>query len=85
MAGRVLGNVEITGKANFGEQAAKVFDGVTVKVTTDVIAAGSLQFHGGSTVTAKGGVVASGQNTQFIVMDDSKGNSFQAHGFSWVQ
>ena len=86
-AGSLLGGFAISGTANFGGQAAKAFNGATVTITSaqNVLAAGSIQFLGSSTVTAKTGVVASGANTQFIVMDQSTDNSFVAKGFEWRQ
>ena len=88
-AGTLTGSATITstGLANFGQQSAKVFDAATVKVlsTREVIAAGSLQFKGNSTVTATSGVVANGNNYQVIVMDKSTQNSFVTGGFAWTQ
>eukprot|EP00754_Rhynchopus_humris_P024080 Rhum_TRINITY_DN14862_c0_g1::Rhum_TRINITY_DN14862_c0_g1_i5::g.124470::m.124470 len=88
-AGTLTGSATITsaGLANFGQQSAKVFDAATVKVlsTKDVIAAGSLQFKGNSSVTATSGVQANGNNYQVIVMDKSTKNSFVTGGFAWTQ
>eukprot|EP01061_Rhynchopus_euleeides_P006654 TRINITY_DN156_c0_g1_i6.p4 TRINITY_DN156_c0_g1~~TRINITY_DN156_c0_g1_i6.p4 ORF type:complete len:236 (+),score=97.71 TRINITY_DN156_c0_g1_i6:98-709(+) len=87
LAGAISGAVQVDGLANFGTQAAKVFDGaaVTVNSTRQVAASGSLQFKQGSVVTANTGVVAEGSNFQCIVMDASTGNAFEARGFAWKQ
>jgi len=85
-AGTILGNYHISGTANFGTLAAKIFNSAQVVISSvlDFEACGSLQFNGGSTITAKGDVVATG--TQFAVqkMDDSTGNKFDSPGFTWV-
>eukprot|EP01061_Rhynchopus_euleeides_P014185 TRINITY_DN2463_c0_g1_i1.p2 TRINITY_DN2463_c0_g1~~TRINITY_DN2463_c0_g1_i1.p2 ORF type:complete len:234 (+),score=97.58 TRINITY_DN2463_c0_g1_i1:63-704(+) len=87
LAGSLLGNATVTGVANLGGQAAKVLDGATLTVssTGNVAAGGSIQFKSGSKVVARGGVQASGNNFQCIVMDSSTGNSFKAAGFEWTQ
>eukprot|EP01060_Flectonema_neradi_P007494 TRINITY_DN1522_c7_g1_i1.p1 TRINITY_DN1522_c7_g1~~TRINITY_DN1522_c7_g1_i1.p1 ORF type:complete len:212 (+),score=54.92 TRINITY_DN1522_c7_g1_i1:70-705(+) len=86
-AGTFAGNATVNGIADFGMQSAKVFDKATVdiKSTSEIIAAGSLQFQGGSVITGTSSVTASGNNFQCLVADKSTGNKFTAGGFSWVQ
>eukprot|EP01063_Lacrimia_lanifica_P009751 TRINITY_DN1663_c1_g2_i1.p3 TRINITY_DN1663_c1_g2~~TRINITY_DN1663_c1_g2_i1.p3 ORF type:complete len:224 (+),score=116.87 TRINITY_DN1663_c1_g2_i1:86-757(+) len=94
-SGTVLGNVAISGKANFGGAGAKVFNGATVKVSSaeDVTALGPLQFKGNTTISAPNSAVVSQGiagsaapfQLSFMVMDDSTANSFVAKGLSWKQ
>ena len=87
-AGSFTGNANIyQGIANFGTQAAKVFNNATVSITTNgnVIAGGSLQFKGASRITSNTAVVATGNNFQCIVQDNSSGNYFISRGFTWNQ
>lgn len=84
-AGTMVGNATITGFANFQGQAAKVLDKthITVKSQQTMVASGSIQFKGSSTITSNTGIIAKGQDFQCIVMDQSANNKFAAHGFSW--
>ena len=86
-AGSFKGNATVTGFANFGTPAAKVFDSSNIKITSHkhVVASGSLQFKGSSTISSRTGITSKGNDFQCIVQDDSEGNSFVAGYFSWKQ
>eukprot|EP00660_Eupelagonema_oceanica_P018443 gene18443-4975_t len=93
-SGLLTGGVKVNspGTADFGDasyQGAKVFDAVSVAITTanKVTMGGSIQFGSNAVITSTAGVVAGGQNFQLVLWDakTSKGNSFTSPGFNWTQ
>eukprot|EP01061_Rhynchopus_euleeides_P039551 TRINITY_DN67862_c0_g1_i1.p1 TRINITY_DN67862_c0_g1~~TRINITY_DN67862_c0_g1_i1.p1 ORF type:complete len:215 (+),score=63.44 TRINITY_DN67862_c0_g1_i1:67-711(+) len=81
------GPFNVKGHANFGTPDAKVFDSVSVVITSalPVDAMGALYFKGNSSVRANSSLRAQGSNFQCFVTDDSTSNKFVTDGFTWMQ
>ena len=86
-AGTFVGNATITGFANFGTSAAKIFENSTILIRSavPVVASGSLQFKVSSSITSSSGIRSMGNDFQCLVQDTSTGNYFNAGGFTWKQ